>query len=59
MANSVELPADIPESAVTKRPIIDSYYSLISSLANAATKSIYAEEKMVRIYEYQLWVFQR
>ena len=59
MANSVELPADIPESAVTKRPIIDSYYSLISSLANAATKSIYAEEKMGRIYEYQLWVFQR
>jgi trans-aconitate methyltransferase len=59
MANSVELPADIPESAVTKRPIIDSYYSLISSLATPALKSIYAEEKMGRIYEYQIWVFQR
>ena len=59
MANSIELPADIPESEVTKRSIIDSYYSLISSLANAAMKSIYAEEKMSRIYEYQLWIFQR
>jgi hypothetical protein len=59
MANSVELPEDIPESAVTKRPIINSYYSLISSLAPPALKSIYAEEKMGRIYEYQIWVFQR
>jgi trans-aconitate methyltransferase len=59
MANSVELPEDIPESAVTKRPIINSYYSLISSLAPPALKSIYAEEKMGRIYEYQIWIFQR
>jgi SAM-dependent methyltransferase len=34
MANSVEIPQDIPESAITGRPVIDSYYSLISSMAS-------------------------
>lgn len=59
MANTVDLPEDIPESVVTKRPLIDCYYNLLSSLAAPALKGIYVEEKLGRIYEYQIWAFRR
>jgi len=59
MANSVDLPEDIPESAVTKRPLINSYYNMLSDLAVPALRAAYVEEKLGRNYEYHLWVFQR
>ncbi len=59
MANTVDLPEDIPESAITKRPIIDCYYNLISSQAGLALKAKYIENKLGRIYEYQIWAFER
>jgi trans-aconitate methyltransferase len=59
MANAVDLPEDIPESEVTKRPLIDCYYHLLSSLAAPAVKAVYVEEKLGRVYEYQIWAFER
>ncbi len=59
MANTVDLPDDIPESVVTRRPLIDCYYYLLSSLAAPALKAIYVENKLGRIYEYQIWAFER
>lgn len=58
MANTVGLPEGIPEHVVTKRPIIDCYYSLLSSLASPILKSNYSEEKLGRMYEYQIWAFE-
>lgn len=57
-ANTVDLPEGIPEHAVTKRPIIDFYYSLLSSLALPVLKSSYREDKLGRMYEYQIWAFE-
>lgn len=59
MANAVDLPEDIPESLVTKRPLMDCYYHLLSSIASPAQKAVYVEEKLGRIYEYQIWAFLR
>lgn len=59
MANTVDLPEDIPESVITKRPIIDCYYRLLSSLAAPAQKATYFDEKFGRVYEYQIWAFFR
>lgn len=58
MANTVGLPEGIPEHVVTKRPIIDCYYSLMSSLALPILKSNYLEDKLGRLYEYQIWAFE-
>ena len=58
MANTVGLPEGIPEDVVTKRPIIDCYYSLLSSLALPILKSNYLEDKLGRLYEYQIWAFE-
>ncbi len=57
MANTVDLPEDIPESVITRRPIIDCYYRLLSSLAAPALKATYFDEKFGRVYEYQIWAF--
>ncbi len=59
MANTVDLPGNIPESVITERPIIDCYYNLISSQIEPTSKATYAENKAGRIYEYQIWVFKR
>lgn len=59
MANTVDLPEDIPESVITRRPIIDCYYHLLSSLAAPALKATYFDEKFDRVYEYQIWAFFR
>ncbi len=59
MANAVDLAEDIPESTVTKRPLIDCYYNLLASLATPALRAVYVEEKLGRIYEYQIWAFKR
>jgi SAM-dependent methyltransferase len=59
MANAVDLPEDIPESEVTKRPLIDCYYHLLSNLAAPAVRAVYVEEKLGRVYEYQIWAFER
>jgi len=40
MANVVDLPEDIPESVLTKRPLIDCYFQLLSSIAASALKAI-------------------
>ena len=58
MANTVGLPEGIPEHILTKRPIIDCYYSLLSSLASPISKSDYSEDKLGRMYEYQIWAFE-
>jgi trans-aconitate methyltransferase len=58
MANTVGLPEGIPEHVVTNRPIIDCYYSLLSSLAIPISKSNYSEGKLGRMYEYQIWAFE-
>ncbi len=59
MANTVDLHEDIPESVITRRPIIDCYYRLLSSLAAPALKATYFDEKLGRVYEYQIWAFLR
>lgn len=59
MANTVDLPGDIPESVITERPVINCYYDLISSQMGPALKALYAEDKHGRTYEYQIWVFER
>jgi len=58
-ANTLDLPEGIPESAVTKRPFIDCYYVMLSSLASPISRSTYVEEKLNRIYEYQIWAFEK
>lgn len=59
MANTIDLPEDIPESVITRRPLIDCYYRLLSSLCVPAMKSTYLDEKFGRVYEYQIWAFSR
>ncbi len=59
MANTVDLPEDIPESVITRRSIIDCYYHLLFSLAAPALKATYFDEKFGRVYEYQIWAFFR
>ncbi|MCJ7443423.1 MAG: class I SAM-dependent methyltransferase [Methanotrichaceae archaeon] len=59
MANTVDLSKDLPEWIVTERPLINCYYNFLSSLITPALKSIYIEQKLGRIYEYQIWAFQR
>lgn len=59
MANTIDLPEDIPESAITRRPIIDCYYRLLSSLCAPAMKAAYHDLKFGRVYEYQIWAFSR
>jgi trans-aconitate methyltransferase len=56
-ANTIDLPQDIPEAEITARPLINCYYTLLSSLAYPASRSIYVDEKAGRIYEYQVWAF--
>jgi ubiquinone/menaquinone biosynthesis C-methylase UbiE len=59
MANSVDLSRDIPEWIVTQKPLIECYYDMLSYLITPVFKSIYVEEKLGRIFEYQIWAFQR
>lgn len=59
MANTLNLPEELPEYAVTKRPFIDCCYILLSSLILPLSKSTYLEEKAGKIYEYQIWAFAR
>jgi SAM-dependent methyltransferase len=59
MANTINLPKNIPESSITKRPLIDCYYHLLSSLATPAQNATYFDEKLGRVYEYQIWAFFR
>ncbi len=59
MADTVNLPKAIPESAVTVRPLIDCYYVILSSLMVPVSKSTYVDGKLGRTYEYQIWVFRR
>ena len=58
-ANTLDLPESIPESAVTKRPLIDCYYIMLSSLVSPISRSTYVEEKLNRMYEYQIWAFEK
>jgi ubiquinone/menaquinone biosynthesis C-methylase UbiE len=58
-SNTSDLPEGIPESTVTKRPLIDCYYVMLSSLASPISRSIYVEEKLGRMYEYQTWAFEK
>jgi cyclopropane fatty-acyl-phospholipid synthase-like methyltransferase len=58
-ANTLELPEGIPESAFTKRPLIDCYYVLLSGLSSPISRSTYVEEKLSRMYEYQIWAFEK
>jgi len=59
MANTVDLSEDIPEWIVTRRPVIDCYYTMLSRLITPVIRSVYVEEKLGRIFEYQIWAFQR
>jgi SAM-dependent methyltransferase len=59
MANTINLPESIPESSITKRPLIGCYYHMLSSLATKAQKATYFDEKLGRIYEYEIWAFFR
>ncbi len=59
MANTIDLPEDIPESGITRRPLIDCYYHMLSSLCAPAMRAEYLEEKFGRVYEYQIWAFFR
>ena len=59
MANTLDLPEGIPESDVAKRPLIDCYYVMLSSLVSPISKSTYVEEKFSRMYEYQIWAFEK
>lgn len=59
MANSVNLPEELPESTVTRRPFIECYHVILSSLILSVSKSTYVEEKAGKMYEYQIWAFAR
>jgi SAM-dependent methyltransferase len=50
-ANTLDLPEGIPESAVTKRSLVDCYYIMLSSLVSPISRSTYVEEKLNRMYE--------
>jgi hypothetical protein len=58
-ANTLDLPERIPESVITRRPIIESYYIMLARLATPISNSSYIEEKLGRMYEYQVWGFQK
>lgn len=59
MANTVNLPEKIPESSITRRPLIDCYHHMLSNLATQAQKATYFDEKLGRVYEYEIWAFFR
>ena len=59
MANTVNLPEELPESTVTRRPFLDCYHVILSSLILSVSRSTYVEEKAGRMYEYQIWAFAR
>jgi predicted O-methyltransferase YrrM len=59
MANAVNLPGEVPESAITSRPLIDCYYQLLSALAEPVQRAIYKDKKAGQIYEYQIWLFRK
>lgn len=59
MANTIDLPEDIPESRITRRPLIDCYYRLLSSLCTPAMRASYNDLKFGKVYEYQIWAFSR
>jgi cyclopropane fatty-acyl-phospholipid synthase-like methyltransferase len=59
MANTVNLPEDLPEFTVTKRPFIDCYHNILSSLMHSVSRSTYVEEKAGSKYEYQIWTFRK
>lgn len=60
MANIVNQP-DAPETPLTKRPIMDCYFSMLSHLAKPIHRSTYLEYKKEsgRYYEYQIWLFEK
>jgi SAM-dependent methyltransferase len=58
-ANTLDLPESIPESALTKRPLIDCYYIMLTSLVSPISRSTYVEEKLSKMYEYQIWAFEK
>jgi hypothetical protein len=59
MANTIDLPEDLPESIMTRKPLIECYCTMLSALLAAVSGSAYMEEKLGRIYKYQIWVFER
>ncbi len=59
MANTIDLPEDIPESTITMRPLIDCYYHMLSDFCKPAMKATYHDLKFGRVYEYQIWAFSR
>lgn len=56
-ANVVDLPEEVPESRLTRRPLIDCYCQMLSGLALPISKTIYHEKKGTVVYEYQIWAF--
>lgn len=49
-----------PETPLTKKPIMDCYFSIISNLTKLVHISTYLEHKKEsgRDYEYQIWIFE-
>jgi len=56
-ANVVDLPEEVPESRLTRRPLIDCYCQMLSGLAVPISKAAYQEKKGKKVYEYQIWAF--
>jgi len=44
---------------VTERPLLEGYYSILSSRVLPLSRSVYFEEKLGTTYEYQIWAFLR
>jgi trans-aconitate methyltransferase len=59
MANTIDLPEDVPESIVTKEPLINCFFGMLSALLAPVSRSVYIEEKLGRFYKYQIWAFER
>ena len=52
---------DSPETPLTKRPIMECYFSLLSSIIKPINRSIYFEYKIESnlCHEYQIWLFEK
>ena len=44
-ANTINLPPDIPEAEITARPLAECSYTLFSSLASPASRSVYIDQR--------------
>lgn len=60
MANIIGQP-DAPEIPLTRRPLMECYYHLLSSVARPVHRSTYLEHKAESgcDYDYQIWAFKR